>query len=161
MSDRNGSEGAELCRAYMKNMCERGTRCKFYHPPGVHGAGTVMPYDRDRSPIRSSYASHSNDDGHRPGLGMGGTTNFHGVSTPAIGGGSRNPYGSGSNAVELGPRRTLGATQQYEDIVHSQVLAIATVVPVRPERRRHWPPHNHSLPLLPTRMWRRTRNRHH
>ncbi len=57
---------------------------------------------------------------------MGGTTNFHGVSTPAIGGGSRNPYGSGSNAVELGPRRTLGATQQYEDIVHSQVLAIAT-----------------------------------
>ena len=56
---------------------------------------------------------------------MGGSS-FHGVSTPSYGGGSSNPFGSGSNAVELGPRRSLGASQQYEDIVHSQVLAIAT-----------------------------------
>ena len=27
-------DGRSICRDYLNKICNRGTRCKFYHPPG-------------------------------------------------------------------------------------------------------------------------------
>jgi hypothetical protein len=49
-----------VCRAYLKNLCDRGDRCKFYHPPGMQGI--EKPPERPRSPSTRNVPSFSLDE---------------------------------------------------------------------------------------------------
>ncbi|PAV63509.1 hypothetical protein WR25_07682 [Diploscapter pachys] len=43
---KSGGERDDVCRDFLKNICNRGSRCKFYHPPGV--AEAAKPRNDDQ-----------------------------------------------------------------------------------------------------------------
>lgn len=36
-SNGKSTNGKDICRDYLNKICNRGTRCKFYHPPSEDG----------------------------------------------------------------------------------------------------------------------------
>ena len=50
MSNRDLSKlAANVCREYVKNRCERGDQCKFYHPP-MHELEKILQYQNAANP---------------------------------------------------------------------------------------------------------------
>lgn len=59
MSNRDLSKlASNVCREYVKNRCERGDQCKFYHPP-AHELEKILQYQNAANP--GAFPEESNE----------------------------------------------------------------------------------------------------